>query len=77
MASIDEKQKEEYYLRFHILVMEAQKVLRAKFDSIIKPADLTEKLNKAKRTLAKLNRNAYKELKKQNAAQKRRKFGGA
>ena len=57
MASLDGNQNEAYYLRLHMLIMEAQKVLRAKFDSIIKPADLTSTLKRVDGTLKKLKRN--------------------
>ncbi|KAH3827933.1 hypothetical protein DPMN_129879 [Dreissena polymorpha] len=56
MASIDGNQNEAYYLRLHMLVMEAQKVLRAKFDSIIKPAQLTSTLKGVQKTIDQLNK---------------------
>ena len=54
MACVDEGQN---YLRLHVLIMEAQKVLRAKFDSIIKPADLTNTLIRVKGSLDKLRKD--------------------
>ena len=55
MASFDGTQNEAYYICLHLLLMEAQKVLRAKFDSIIIPADLKISLMIAKRRLDKLH----------------------
>ena len=57
MASLDGNQNEAYYLLLHMLVMEATKVLRVKFDSIIKPPDLNNTLIRVKPTIDKLKKD--------------------
>ncbi|KAH3747899.1 uncharacterized protein LOC127847976 [Dreissena polymorpha] len=59
MASVDGNQKEAYFVRLMMLLKEAEKVLRAKFDSIIKPVHLTSTLMKAHGTIRKLKDDGF------------------
>ncbi|XP_052816985.1 uncharacterized protein LOC128243320 isoform X2 [Mya arenaria] len=56
-GSVDGTQNEKYYLRLHLLHMEAGKVLRATFDSIVKPNNLLTELRNHKRVINKLHKD--------------------